>query len=783
MRDGLSVRAAAVTALLLPFAAMDGLAQEAGFDPTLVRLVEATMALPEVVNLAPLRISPDGLEVAFTVVDPRRRPIGGFSGDLPNSAGVQRFVEGGTVVVASTRGDGLRTPFAGRGSSWGAEWSPDGRQITFLSDHGGAAQVWLWDRSGGEPRRLSTRGTMVYFGHETPRWMPAGDQVLVKLLPEGVTPDELFERRRVEEGSASDVTVAVLQSGGAAACRGGETRGIRVMRGDLALIDIGTGELRTLVEAQPFAAYWISPDGKRVAYMRWSDSNGCGSIQPVYDLHVVDVETAIDRLLVRGIEQVFGLGVSWSPDSGTLAFSEAPYPVRFSGAPRGDISIVDAVSGEIRVLTEAVQEPLGSIYDPPLWNETGEQLFVAAGGRLWRIDIAERRARAILDLEDWHVVRTVGRAFEGSAGEGPLLVQARAQGGVGYGFLRVDTDGQWALAHRLDISVPETPFAMDHRQGVLAFTAERADMPPALWVSLADGAPQAVLLSPEARALQGCFGDGRLIHWRHDDGREVSGALFLPPNHELGAPLPPLVVSVYGGLDGSRHVRDFGRIGFDMRLHPLLTARGYAVLYPNAPMEVGAPVDDLARALIPGLVELNERGIVNASEAALMGMSYGGYSTLAVLTRTSMFRAGLVLAGFANLTSFYADRGRGETAGLSWMEEGQGRMGASPWVSRERYIDNSPFFFLDRISTPILIAHGTEDTSTLVSQADGVFASLARLGKPAEYLRYQGEGHAFWGAANTRDFLIRSLSFLERHLPVSARPACLEQAGAEAATP
>lgn len=747
-------------------------AQVPAGDESLQRLVDAALSVPEVALFPPVRLSPGGGEVAFTVVDLRRRPQGGRSGDWPNSRGVQRFLEGSTVWIAETTGGAVRMPFAGEGSSWGPEWSPDGSRLTFLSDRLGTAQVWIWSPVGNEVRRLSDRSAYAYFGHETPRWMPSGREILVKLLPSNLTMDDLFERPSLDEADGGRVTASVLRSADGEACLEGTAAGARRMRGDLALIDVATGSVRTLVEDQPFAAYWVSPDGGKVAYMRWGHSQGCGSIQPVYDLHVVNVDEGTDRMLVEGIEQVFGLGVSWSPDSRAIAYSEAPFPSRFSGGPGGDLHLVDIEEGTRRILTPDVREPLGSVFDPPLWDGDGTRIHVAAGGRLWRIEVSDGSAEPVLDLKDWYIVRPVSRAFDGTnrIRGGSLLLQARARDGTGFGILRMGSHGEWEVLHELDVTMPDPPFTLDARDDVLAFVAERPDTPPSVWVSVG-GAPPSAVLAPNVESLRPCLGEARLVRWRHDDGRTMTGALFLPPNADPEK-APPVVVSLYGGLDGSRYVRSFGGIGFGMWFHPLLTGRGYAVLYPDAPLGVGAPLDDMVRGLVPGMREMGARGLIDISAAALMGTSYGGYSTLAVLTRTAMFRAGLVMAGFSNLTSYYADRGRGETAGLSWMEEGQGRMGSSPWSSRHLYIDNSPFFFLDRITTPVLIVHGTEDTSVPVAHADGTFASLARLGKSAEYVRYQGEGHALWGTANTRDFLVRALSFFELHVPAIAPPGC-----------
>jgi hypothetical protein len=82
--------------------------------------------------------------------------------------------------------------------------------------------------------------------------------------------------------------------------------------------------------------------------------------------------------------------------------------------------------------------------------------------------------------------------------------------------------------------------------------------------------------------------------------------------------------------------------------------------------------------------------------------------------------------------------GRREDSGNShwirWAEKGQGRMGESPWANPARFIDNSPYYRIDRIHTPLLIV--------------------------------AGEGHmiATWSTASAVDVSQRMVEFLDKHL-------------------
>jgi dipeptidyl aminopeptidase/acylaminoacyl peptidase len=91
-------------------------------------------------------------------------------------------------------------------------------------------------------------------------------------------------------------------------------------------------------------------------------------------------------------------------------------------------------------------------------------------------------------------------------------------------------------------------------------------------------------------------------------------------------------------------------------------------------------------------------------------------------------------------------------------------MPVHPWQDRERYIRNSPWYFLDRVETPLLLLHGTDDAAAMVNFSNEIFLGLRRLGKTVEYARYVGEGHNFTSLDNRLDSGERYLQWFERYL-------------------
>jgi len=135
--------------------------------------------------------------------------------------------------------------------------------------------------------------------------------------------------------------------------------------------------------------------------------------------------------------------------------------------------------------------------------------------------------------------------------------------------------------------------------------------------------------------------------------------------------------------------------------------------------------------------------------------------------QSGRFKAAVEADGFGDLVGTYGAMEEDGTAfGISTLENGQGQMGGTPWEYRERYIENSPFFQFDKISTPLLIIHGAKDRTVADFLGDQTFVALRRLGKEVEYAKYKGEGHSplGWSFANQVDFCDRIIAWFNAHL-------------------
>jgi dipeptidyl aminopeptidase/acylaminoacyl peptidase len=73
---------------------------------------------------------------------------------------------------------------------------------------------------------------------------------------------------------------------------------------------------------------------------------------------------------------------------------------------------------------------------------------------------------------------------------------------------------------------------------------------------------------------------------------------------------------------------------------------------------------------------------------------------------------------------------------------------------------------VQRIRTPLLLLHGTEDQTASSTQSLRLYRRLKTLERPVEYVRYPGVRHQFGGASPTQrvDRLVRLHEFFRRYV-------------------
>ncbi len=246
------------------------------------------------------------------------------------------------------------------------------------------------------------------------------------------------------------------------------------------------------------------------------------------------------------------------------------------------------------------------------------------------------------------------------------------------------------------------------------------------------------------------------------DGRTAHAFFYPPRNADFGGPAgekPPLIVFSHGGPTGAV------RPALNLTIQ-FWTSRGFAVVDVNYGGSVGYGRD--YRRLLNGnwgVVDvedcvnaaryLAERGDVDGERLAIRGGSAGGFTTLAALVFTDVFKAGANYFGVADFETFVGDTHKFESRYLDSL--------VGPYPERkDLYHERSPANFVDRISVPVITFQGTEDAIVPPSQSEQIVNALRKKKIPCAYVTYEGEQHGFRKAENIVHSLESELYFYGR---------------------
>jgi dipeptidyl aminopeptidase/acylaminoacyl peptidase len=252
------------------------------------------------------------------------------------------------------------------------------------------------------------------------------------------------------------------------------------------------------------------------------------------------------------------------------------------------------------------------------------------------------------------------------------------------------------------------------------------------------------------------------------DGVQIPSFLTRP----LGAEGPtPLVVLPHGGPAAQEIA------GYDWLAH-FLASRGYAVLQPNfrgsdgfgkAWEEAGHGewgVGVMQHDLTDGVAALVAAGVADPERVCIVGASYGGYAALAGAAFTpELYRCAAAIAGVADLRVMLSfERGRAGFASPTLVYWRQA-MGVDESGSANEKLDAaSPAKHVDKVSAPVLLIHGRDDTVVPIAQSRLMQTALEGAGKSVQLVELDGEDH-WLSRAPTRLAMLQALDgFLKEHL-------------------
>jgi dipeptidyl aminopeptidase/acylaminoacyl peptidase len=252
------------------------------------------------------------------------------------------------------------------------------------------------------------------------------------------------------------------------------------------------------------------------------------------------------------------------------------------------------------------------------------------------------------------------------------------------------------------------------------------------------------------------------VTYTRKDGVPLSFTLYLPPDYKEGTRLPALLWAYpyeFSDAGTAGQVTGHATEAFTvLNYHQLFVLHGYALIDNAAMPIIGDPrtvnntyIDQLlmdAQAAVDKAVEM---GVADRDRIGVFGHSYGAFMTANLLAHSTLFHAGVAESGAYNRSltpfGFQAER-------------------RTFWQAQDVYEKMSPFWFADKIKTPILLIHGEADDNngTFPIQSERLYAAIRGNGGTVRLVMLPAEAHGYRGRETMEHVLYEEAAWFDKYL-------------------
>ncbi len=483
---------------------------------------------------------------------------------------------------------------SGTASDADPQWSPDGKQIAFLSTRGDKPQIYVIAADGGEARPVTALKQGAGGGHA---WSPDGKQIA-------------FSAPTVEEARDMAKPYRVTRH----VYRFNDMEYLDDVMQSIYVIDVAGGEARRLTEDQLLnAAPQWSPDGKELLIISsmYPDTH-----KTFYGrLRVLDVATGDIRTLTDEWGQAGAAG--WLPDGKRITFEGEPHG-KVVGS-KNDVWVIDSAGGEPECRSAGLEVGVGG----------GLQADMPVAGYSQKLPVTSDGKYVISRVQDGGDVGVYQIALEGDESWMPLLTGERTVMPMSLSDGKLLYLGS-EINHPIDLYVAN----VDGSDG--ASSEKQLTHLNDAWL---DG-----IKLPRVEHL----------HFSGSDGAAVEGWIYLPTEGE--APFPT-VLYIHGGPHGAfGNIFHFDSqmlvgAGYAVLMVNHRASTGYGDEFSTAIKGDWGNLD--YTDLMAGVDTAIEQGYTDPDKLGVCGLSGGGNLSCWIVGQTNRFKAAVPENPVTNWVSMY----------------------------------------------------------------------------------------------------------------------------------
>jgi dipeptidyl aminopeptidase/acylaminoacyl peptidase len=664
----------------------------------------------------------------------------------------------GTLWVIETATGKSRTIFPDKRNVRSLAWSPDGARLAMLVLRNDSFEPMIWERATGKATSVQPPGGSYVAENSDVRWTPDGRSIVFSLHRDAWKRDVREQFDRYTKGpvfvqSSSDPFLAWDDLRRSA------------NRRSVVAYDLATRRTRELIPEGRIASYTLVSGDSLVVFSE--------DITTKTDYDVIFGTE--NRLVARGqsgsatrtlVPSLKSTTVVWTDDGRRFAYGKEGRV--FIGSPRdsGGRQIAGPPAGAARDssasdTSAAARERRGNErFTPVRFSAAGDLLLLSNRQGLWVADVASGTKEMMLEVPS------------DSAAQGPRLATVAWSPDARYVYLTSASRNAWErgvtrfdrTAKKLEELVKDgrlySNFRLSKNGEVAMLAVADGNRPPDIYVGDASlrGLRRITESNPWMRERQ--VGRTELLSYLDADGHKKYGVVYYPASYVAGQRYPT-VFNVY---------EDFFDDTFDATAN-VLTAAGYVVVKPSVDFDIGYPGEAWVKGVTSAANKLIEMGVADSSRLGVHGTSYGGYATNLLITQTNRFKAAINISGKVDIISFYTDSPRLGVRNVHAAEKSQDRLGATLWQQPQKYVAHSAIMFADRITTPLLLMTGEQDSNVPANNTREMYYALRRLGKTVEWVNYMNSGHGTPGTTveDFTDFHRRMLGWYDKYLKAEVK--------------